>query len=126
MSIYASLKSALILYPQTILSIVFGIMITAIISSFSNVEGENKMCGSILCEGPTIKDPNLKVDMVFQGNFNYEGNSLSPVTSMTFLGSNDILLLNKNNGTVYRIVNNVSIDEPLVDVNVANERERGL
>jgi len=126
MSIYASLKSALILFAQTILSIVFGLIMIAVISSFSNVEGENKMCGSISCEGPTIKDPNLKVDMVYQGNFNYEGNSLSPVSSMTFLGSNDVLLLNKNNGTVYRIVNNISKSEPLVDVNVANERERGL
>ena len=44
---------------------------------------------------------------------------------MTFLGQ-DILILNKNNGTVYRIVNGSILDSPLLDVNVANKRERGL
>jgi glucose/arabinose dehydrogenase len=45
---------------------------------------------------------------------------------LTFLGTNDILLLNKNNGTVNRIVNGVLLKEPLLDVNVANKRERGM
>ena len=44
---------------------------------------------------------------------------------MTFLGE-DILILNKNNGTIYRIKNGTMLDTPLLDVNVANERERGL
>jgi len=34
--------------------------------------------------------------------------------------------LNKNNGTVNRIVNGVLLKEPLLDVNVANKRERGM
>lgn len=38
----------------------------------------------------------------------------------------DILILNKNNGTIYRIKNGTILDTPLLDVNVANERERGL
>jgi glucose/arabinose dehydrogenase len=44
---------------------------------------------------------------------------------MTFLGD-DILILNKNNGTLYRIKNGTMLDTPLLDVNVANERERGM
>ena len=44
---------------------------------------------------------------------------------MTFLGE-DILILNKNNGTIYRIKNGTMLDTPLLDVNVANKRERGL
>jgi glucose/arabinose dehydrogenase len=45
---------------------------------------------------------------------------------MAFLDINDILLLNKNDGTVHRIVNGVLLEEPLLDVNVANKRERGM
>ena len=41
---------------------------------------------------PTINDPNLKVDVVFKG--------LQFPTAMAFLGPNDILVLEKNNGTV--------------------------
>ena len=45
---------------------------------------------------------------------------------MTFLGPNDILILNKNNGTVYRILNGTILKDPLLDVKVADQRERGL
>jgi aldose sugar dehydrogenase len=45
---------------------------------------------------------------------------------MAFLGPNDILVLEKNEGTVKRIVNGVMLPEPLLDVNVANKRERGM
>jgi len=37
-----------------------------------------------------------------------------------------MLILNKNNGTIYRIKNGTIQDTPLLDVNVANKRERGL
>src|SRR5919197_1123898 len=68
--------------------------------------------------GPTINDPNLKVEVVFKG--------LKKPTSMTFLGPNDILVLEKDIGTVQRIINGKMLAEPLLDVNVANENERGL
>jgi glucose/arabinose dehydrogenase len=45
---------------------------------------------------------------------------------MAFLGIDDILLLNKNDGTVHRILNGSLLEEPLLDLNVANKRERGL
>jgi glucose/arabinose dehydrogenase len=75
---------------------------------------------------PTVNDPDLKVEIVSQMDFKFDRNSLSPVTSMAFLGSNDILLLEKNKGIVHRITNGSLLGQPLLDVNVANERERGL
>jgi aldose sugar dehydrogenase len=69
-------------------------------------------------EGPTINDPNLKVEVVFKG--------LKFPTSMAFLGPNDILVLEKNNGTVRRIVNGVMLPKPLLDVNVATLNDRGM
>lgn len=68
---------------------------------------------------PTIKNnPNLRVEEVSDG--------LDFPTSMAFLGPEDILVLEKNEGTVKRILNGVLLDEPLLDVNVANGGERGM
>src|SRR5919198_140680 len=68
--------------------------------------------------GPTLNDPNLKVEQIFTGH--------KFLTSMAFLGPNDILVLEKDTGIVHRIVNGKMLPEPLLDVNVANEAERGL
>jgi glucose/arabinose dehydrogenase len=67
---------------------------------------------------PLINDSNLEVQTVFTG--------LEFPTGMTFLGPNDILVLEKNTGTVMRIVNGEMLEEPVLDVNVANQVERGL
>jgi len=68
---------------------------------------------------PTItNDPNLKIEWVAAG--------LEQPTSMSFLGPDDILVLEKNNGTVRRIINGTVLPEPLLDLNVGNLRERGL
>jgi aldose sugar dehydrogenase len=69
--------------------------------------------------GPTIKDPNLNAKIVFRGGLKFP-------TSMAFLGPDDILVLEKNEGTVKRIVNGVMLPEPLLDVNVATRVERGM
>ena len=45
---------------------------------------------------------------------------------MAFLGPNDILVTEKTNGTVMRIVNGTLLKEPLLDVNVAVSDERGM
>lgn len=47
-------------------------------------------------------------------------------TSMAFLGQNDILVLEKNDGTVRRIINGSLLPDPLLDVNVGNLDERGM
>ena len=68
---------------------------------------------------PTIiKDPSLKVELVSEG--------LELPTSIAFLGPDDILVLEKDKGTVQRIVNGKMLPEPLLDVNVANKSERGM
>jgi glucose/arabinose dehydrogenase len=67
---------------------------------------------------PIVNDPSLNAEIVFTG--------LEFPTSMAFLSSDDILVLEKNNGTVRRIVNGNMFDEPLLDVNVGNKKERGM
>ena len=67
---------------------------------------------------PTIKDLNLKVETVATG--------LALPTTMAFIGPNDILVLEKNKGTVQRIVNGQMLAEPLLHVNVSSEVERGM
>jgi glucose/arabinose dehydrogenase len=45
---------------------------------------------------------------------------------MAFLGPDDILVLEKNEGTVKRIVNGVMLADPLLKVNVSTVGERGM
>jgi glucose/arabinose dehydrogenase len=67
---------------------------------------------------PTVTNPNLKVEIVTSG--------LSYPTTMAFVGNDDILVLEKMNGTIKRIVNGSLLEEPILDLNVANKIERGL
>jgi glucose/arabinose dehydrogenase len=67
-------------------------------------------------ETVSIRDSNLKVETVANG-FEFP-------TTMAFLGPNDILILEKEKGTVQRIVNGKMLPEPLLDVNVATSQER--
>jgi aldose sugar dehydrogenase len=67
---------------------------------------------------PSIKDPSLKVQTVATG--------LALPTTMAFIGPNDILVLEKGKGTVQRIVNGQMLAEPLLQVNVSSEVERGM
>lgn len=65
---------------------------------------------------PDIYDPNLHAEVVAEG--------LELPTTMAFLGPNDILVLEKEKGTVQRVVNGKMLPEPLLDVNVAGFIER--
>src|SRR4029079_4329226 len=67
---------------------------------------------------PRLVDPHLKVEQVVGG--------LDTPTTMAFLGPNDILVLEKDKGTVQRIVNGKQLGQPLLDVNVATSVERGM
>jgi glucose/arabinose dehydrogenase len=69
-------------------------------------------------KGPVINDPHLKIEKVSEG--------LELPTGMAFLGPNDIIVLEKDSGTVKRIVNGHILKQPLLDVNVANQWERGM
>src|SRR5262245_47712002 len=63
-------------------------------------------------------DPSLTFDTVVTG--------LDTPTTMAFLGPGDILVLQKNNGQVRRVLNGVLQPTPVLDVAVANSSERGL
>jgi len=65
-----------------------------------------------------IYNPNLVSELVVQG--------LKFPTSMAFLGKNDILVTEKDKGTVQRIVNGQILKKPLLDVNVSGFGESGL
>jgi aldose sugar dehydrogenase len=67
---------------------------------------------------PVLNAPNLKTETVAEG--------LDFPTSMAFLGPDDLLVLEKNTGKVKRIINGTILDQPVLDVNVANDVERGL
>ena len=73
---------------------------------------------SVYSVTPTIIDPKLRVEVLFNG--------LKFPTSMAFLDSNDILVLEKNDGTIQRIVNGNLQPKPILDVNVAKRSERGM
>ena len=104
--------------------IVFTLLIIHLIL-IDQLESANAF-GSVIDDIPNIFDNNLRIEVIFQKEIKRDGGGLSPVSSMTFLGADDILLLNKNNGMVHRIVNGVVMKEPILDVDVANKRERGL
>src|SRR5262245_33049391 len=63
-------------------------------------------------------DPSLTFDTVVTG--------LDTPTTMAFLGPGDILVLQKNNGQVRRVLNGMLQPTPVLDVPVANSSERGL
>jgi glucose/arabinose dehydrogenase len=67
---------------------------------------------------PTVKDSSLKVEKVFEG--------LKFPTSMAFLKEGDIIALEKNEGKVMRIYNGSLQQEPLLDLDVATQGERGM
>jgi glucose/arabinose dehydrogenase len=47
-------------------------------------------------------------------------------TAFAFIGPNDVLVLEKDKGTVLRIQDGIVLPEPVLDVNVANQVEQGL
>jgi aldose sugar dehydrogenase len=69
-------------------------------------------------EGPSLSSKKLVAEKVVGG--------LETPTGIAFIGENDILAVEKNSGKVLRILNGAVLPEPLIDVNVANEVERGL
>src|SRR5262245_8121362 len=86
-------------------------------SSGQSLEEYSQTSNSTL-QLPMIFDIDLKAEVVFRG--------LDFPTSMAFLGPDDILVLEKNKGTVQRITNGEISQEPLLDVNVSKYSERGM
>jgi glucose/arabinose dehydrogenase len=67
---------------------------------------------------PEVLDPDLAVRVAATG--------LSQPTGMAFIGPNDILVNQKANGQVRRIVNGVLLPDPVLDLAVNFQSERGL
>jgi glucose/arabinose dehydrogenase len=75
-------------------------------------------CKSSACIEPVVNDASLTVEAVQK--------DLESPTGMAFLGPDDILVLEKDKGTVRRITNGHLLDKPILDVDVATEQERGM
>src|SRR5919199_4845701 len=73
---------------------------------------------SVLAQPTISNDPHLKVEVVAQG--------LRSPTSMAFLGPNDILVLEKESGTVQRIIDGKMLPQPLLQLPVSITSERGM
>jgi aldose sugar dehydrogenase len=65
-----------------------------------------------------VNDPNLKTELVAQ--------DLDYPTTMAFVGQDDILVLEKDKGTVQRILNDQLLEKPLLDANVSGYGEDGM
>jgi glucose/arabinose dehydrogenase len=67
---------------------------------------------------PTILDPNLTVSLV--------ADTLEIPSSMAFIGVDDILILQKNDGKVRRVLNGALLVNPVLDVDVDPRSFGGL
>ncbi|MDW0296644.1 MAG: PQQ-dependent sugar dehydrogenase [Nitrososphaeraceae archaeon] len=97
------------------------IIIVTITFYFSQIYGQKILRErpfSLSPDDPHVFDSRLKVEQVVNG--------LETPTTMAFLGPDDFLVLEKDKGTVLRVLNGKILDEPILDVNVANSVERGM
>jgi glucose/arabinose dehydrogenase len=99
-----SVRGLTILYLTSLILIVGSLQLT-----FAAVGSSSK---------PFIIAPHLSVEAVYEG--------LSFPTAMSFLGPNDILVLEKDTGQVKRIINGIISDPPFLDVSVSTKGERGM
>jgi aldose sugar dehydrogenase len=67
---------------------------------------------------PAISDPNIRAEKVITG--------LESPTSMAFLDNDDIIITQKGNGRVRLVSNGVLQPQPILQVPVLNNSERGL
>jgi glucose/arabinose dehydrogenase len=67
---------------------------------------------------PSISDPNLRVEKVITG--------LEMPTSMAFLDNDDIIITQKDNGRVRLVSNGMLQPQPILQLPVVNNSERGL
>jgi aldose sugar dehydrogenase len=103
--------------------IVVSLLITITVANFltlNNVTGidDEQFQPQMMDSFPKVNDTQLKVERVVEG-LNFPSN-------MAFLGKDDILVIEKKNGTVQRIINGTIQHDPLLDVNVATRAERGM
>ena len=100
--------------PFSISSILLGSV--PFVFAQSNGEPEFPLRYSDEIGNPVLNLPGFTSEVVAEG--------LSLPTTMAFLSQNDILVLEKDKGTVMRIIDGEIQPQPLLDVNVATEVER--
>ena len=117
-------KMAINLYPDwiSILSIISLLYLVYLSPAHQTILGENlnqtmPHTLKLNVTRPLLVDDNLKVELV--------ASDLDFPTSITFLGKDDILLLEKNTGNVYRIIHG-NVTGPLIHIDVSFKDERGL
>src|SRR5215218_10930288 len=64
-------------------------------------------------QGPVINDPKFKPELIYKG--------IRYGTNMAVLSPDDILVLERFEGTVQRIVNGNKLEEPVLDVDVSSQ-----
>jgi aldose sugar dehydrogenase len=111
LSLFATLLISI--FAPTIEDSAFGQEDDGNVEGAQNIPDVNAAIGD---ETTTISDPALGVETVVEG--------LEFPTTMAFLGPNDILVLEKEKGTVQRILNGKMLPEPILDVNVGASQER--
>src|SRR5918996_2470973 len=112
-------KKFLFVLSITIIIIILIIIIFAFYFNIMNViigqtqQQKNK-------QGPSLQIPykSLKVELVTEG--------LSFPTSMEFIDNNNILVLQKDNGTVHLVSNGILQKKPVLEVQVDTKGERGM
>jgi aldose sugar dehydrogenase len=101
--------------------ILFAVLLTSIVLAVYNYSYPSESATAKIARSRgaiNIGDPNLKYEIVASG--------LKSPTTMAFLGPNDILVNEKLNGTVQRIIDGKIQPQPILDVSVANKNERGM
>jgi aldose sugar dehydrogenase len=106
------------LNQTSLLLIIILCVVILSISPNSPITGTISVKNSTGFGKPIILDPALNIELIHRG-------AIKP-TDLEFIDINDILVLEKNEGTVKRIVNGEMLEKPLLDVDVANEEERGM
>lgn len=84
----------------------------------NSIHGSPEPSKPVSSLGPVILDRHLKLELVYQG--------LKSPTDMAFLAQNDILVLERYEGTVRKVQNGLLNPEPLLKVPVSTGGERGL
>ena len=97
---------------------IFGIVIPLIFTLCNFVSNDLDIAFGVEKEPPMVYDQNLQITQLTD--------ELQFPTGIDFLGEKDVLVIEKNTGQVKRILNGEILNEPVLDVNVASESERGL
>jgi aldose sugar dehydrogenase len=120
--IFNSIKKKFVFSMRKKFNLILNLFIYTILifslCNLANNEIDNAFGGSEK-ELPMVYDQNLQITQPTTEPLNFP-------TGIDFLGENDVLIIEKNTGQVKRILDGEILNEPVLDVNVASESERGL